>query len=288
MRIDWQQARALVATQLRIDLRHPKTGAARTSRALLTVAAYGCSSLLVALSLWSSNADVDAALFVGLSFATVLGAFSVAGAYDDLMGRPKDHAWALAFPVAERTHYVARLMNIGVLAFLAAGATALPLAALVGVLQGPAAAFGAGAAFVVALLGTTAAVLAALWVLTLATPYRLLRPAIAGLRGLLVVALVIGYQWVGTQEALVVEAAWWPAWWLLQGLWHADPAALVVLATAGAVLLALFGFAFPDRYFRLLRTLADGEAARQTRPRSHAAPNRLERLLVREPAARAA
>jgi len=33
--LDWNQIRTLVAAQLRLDLRHPKTGALRTSRALL-------------------------------------------------------------------------------------------------------------------------------------------------------------------------------------------------------------------------------------------------------------
>lgn len=290
MTINWNQVRALVGAQLRLDLRHPKTGVLRTSRALLTVVSYGLSSFILALSLQDVAASTETVLFVGLSFAYVLAAFAVVGTYDDLMGRPADHAWALTLPASETTHYVARLLNVGILVAIMSVSTALPLAGLVGTASGIAEAFAVGGLLVGGMLGVTLAALAVIWGLTLALHHRVLKPVLATVRALLVGVLVLGYQWVGTQPQLTSDALWWPPRWVLNGLWLADGVngATLWLAALGLGLAACFGLVFPRRYFVLLQRTADGEQA-QSGPRAAAlAPNRLERLIVLAPEARAA
>ncbi len=290
MAVNWDQVRALVQAQLRLDLRHPKTGAAQSSRAVLTVISYGFSSLVLALSLKPHAADTEAVLFAGLSFATVLAAFAVVGTYDDLMGRPRDHAWALTLPASEATHYAARLAGVWLFALLVGVSTAVPLAALVGWASGIGTGIAAGVLLVGAVFGIVFAVLAAVWGLTLALPPRALKPALTVGRAGLVGALVLGYQWIGTQAALSAEAPWWPARWLLDGLWLAEGAngATLGLAALAAGLAVCFGLAFPRRYFALFRRTADSEATGSGWRTPRLAPNRWERLVVRAPEARAA
>ncbi|MEM1042332.1 MAG: hypothetical protein AAGI91_06835 [Bacteroidota bacterium] len=287
--VNWDQVRALVEAQLTLDLRHPKTGAARFSRAAMTVVSYGVSSLILAVSLLPHAAHTETVLFVGLSFATVLACFAVVGTYDDLMGRPRDHAWALTLPATEATHYVARLVNIGLFAGVVGVSTALPLAVLVGWHSGVAVALAAGGLFVAMVFGVVFAALAGIWGLTLALPPRALKPVLGAGRALLVGALVVGYQWIGTQSDLVVDAAWWPPSWVLGGLWlgssAADAALLVALA---AVLVACFSLVFPRRYFALFQRTAASEALGNKERAGQLAPNRWERLVVRAPEARAA
>lgn len=290
MSLDWNQIRALVGAQLRLDLRHPKTGALRTSRALLTVVSYGLSALVLALSIQRHAADSETVLFVGLSFGVVLAAFAVVGTYDDLMGRPADHAWALTLPASEATHYVARLLNIGLLVALVSVSTALPLAVLVGTASGWIEAVAVGGLIVGSMIGVTLVVLAVIWGLTLSLPHRVFKPMLSVVRAVLVGAIVLGYQWVSTQDALATEAAWWPPRWVIDGLWLADGvnAATLGLAALGLGLAVCFGLVFPRCYFALLDRMADGEGHEATlRVASHA-PNRIERLVVRNPEARAA
>ena len=290
MTIDWNQVRALVGAQLRLDLRHPKTGAVRSSRALLTVVSYGLSSFILALSLRPHAADTETVLFVGLSFACVLSAFAIVGTYDELMGRPADHAWALTLPASEATHYVARLVNIGLLVAVMSASTALPLAGLVGNASGVGAAFAVGGLLVGTMVGVTLVVLAVIWGLTLGLPHRVLKPVLTAVRAGLVGALVLGYQWVGTQPQLTSDAPWWPPRWIIDGLWLTDGlgGATLGLAALGLGLAVCFGFVFPRRYFTLLQRMADGEQAPSAPTASGLAPNRLERLFVRFPASRAA
>jgi hypothetical protein len=288
--IDWNQVRALVGAQLRLDLRHPKTGAVRSSRALLTVVSYGLSSFILALSLRSHAADSETVLFVGLSFACVLAAFAVVGTYDELMGRPADHAWALTLPASEATHYVARLMNIGLLVAVMSVSTALPLAWLTGTANGIGEALAVGGLLVGTMFGVTLVVLAVIWGLTLGLSHRVLKPVLTAVRAGLVGALVLGYQWVGTQPQLTSDAPWWPPRWIIDGLWLADGlgGATLGLAALGLGLGLCFGVVFPPRYFALLRRMADGEQAESAPSASGLAPNRLERLVVRTPETRAA
>ncbi|MEP0546638.1 MAG: hypothetical protein ABJF88_06890 [Rhodothermales bacterium] len=288
--IDWNQVRALVGAQLRLDLRHPKTGALRTSRALLTVVSYGLSSFILALSLRPHAADIETVLFVGLSFACVLAAFAVVGTYDELMGRPADHAWALTLPASEATHYVARLVNIGLLVAVMSVSTALPLAWLAGTANGIGEALAVGGLVVGTMVGVTLVVLAVIWGLTLGLSHRVLKPVLTAVRAGLVGALVLGYQWVGTQPQLTSDAPWWPPRWVIDGLWLSDGigGATLGLAALGLGLAVCFGFVFPDRYFALLQRMADGEQAQSDPSASGLAPNRLERLLVRAPESRAA
>ena len=288
--IDWNQVRALVGAQLRLDLRHPKTGALRTSRALLTVVSYGLSSFILALSLRPHAADTETVLFVGLSFACVLAAFAVVGTYDELMGRPADHAWALTLPASEATHYVARLVNIGLLVAVMSVSTALPLAWLAGTASGIGTALAVGGLIVGTVFGVTLVVLAVIWGLTLGLSHRVLKPVLTAVRAGLVGALVLGYQWVGTQPQLTSDAPWWPPRWIIDGLWLTEgPDGATLGLAALTVGLALgFGFGFPRRYFTLLQRMADGEQAESAPSASGLAPNRLERFLVRIPESRAA
>jgi hypothetical protein len=288
--IDWNQVRALVGAQLRLDLRHPKTGALRTSRALLTVVSYGLSALVLALSLQPHAAETETVLFVGLSFACVLAAFAVVGSYDDLMGRPSEHAWALTLPASEATHYVARLLNIGGFVGVMSVSTALPLAALVARASGVGEAFAVGGLLVGGMITVTLVVLAVMWGLTLTLPYRVMKHALSVVRAALIGALVLGYQWVGTQDVLVSASPWWPPRWVIDGLWLADGVngATLGLIGLGLGLAVCFGLVFPTRYFALLRRTTEAEDRQADLRHSGHAPNRFERLVVRSPEARAA
>ena len=290
MTIDWNQIRALVGAQLRLDLRHPRTGALRTSRALLTMVSYGLSSLILTLTLQDHAADTETVLFVGLSFACVLAAFAVVGTYDELMGRPADHAWALTLPASEATHYVARLLNIGLLVAMMSVATALPLGGLVWSASGPGTALAVSGLLVGTMAGVTLAVLAVIWGLTLALHHRILKPVLTTVRAGLVGALVLGYQWVGTQSQLVSDAPWWPPRWIIDGLWLADGigGATLGLAALGLGTVLAFGLIFPRSHFALLQRMATGEQAESEPSASGLAPTRLERVIVRTPEVRAA
>jgi hypothetical protein len=288
--IDWNQVRALVGAQLRLDLRHPKTGELRTSRALLTVVSYGLSALVLALSLQPHAADTETVLFVSLSFACVLAAFAVVGSYDDLMGRPSEHAWALTLPASEATHYVARLVNVGLLVAVMGASTALPLAVLAGHASGVAVALGVGALIVGVMFGVALVALAVMWGLTLLLSHRVLKAALTAVRAGLVGALVLGYQWVGTQGVLVPASGWWPPRWVIDGVWLADGAngATLGLLALGLGLAACFALVFPPRYFALLRRTAEGDERQADLRHAGHAPNRAERLAVRRPEAQAA
>jgi hypothetical protein len=288
--IDWNQVRALVEAQLRLDLRHPKTGALRSSRALLTVISYGVSALVLALSLQPHAADTTTVLFVALSFACVLAAFAVVGSYDDLMGRPSEHAWALTLPAAEVTHYVARLVNVGLFVAVMGVSTALPLAGLAWVASGAVTGLAVGALIVGTMFGVALVVLAVMWGLTLLLSHRVLKHALTAVRAGLVGALVLGYQWVGTQDVLVPASGWWPPRWIIDGLWLADGVngASLGLLALGLGLATCFVVVFPSCYFALLHRTAEGEERQaDLRHRGHA-PNRAERLFVRRPESRAA
>ncbi len=286
--LDPHQIRTLVGAQLRLDLRHPRTGAVRASRAALTVVSYLFSSVILVLSLADRGAGLEEVLFSGLSFAIVLAAFGVAGSYDDLMGRPRDHARIAAFPVSEATLYVARLLNVGGLAAVMSGSAALPLAALAGWQHGAATGLTVGGAVVGVMLATTFAVLGVIWALTLAAPVRTLRTALSGARAALIGALVLGYQWVATQDALSAAAPWWPPRWTIDALWHGDAAAAAALSVFGLVLAAAFGLVFPGRYVRVLTRTAEAESDEYDAAPSPSAPNRWERMAVRAPEPRAA
>lgn len=288
--IDWQQVRTLVGAQSRLDLRHPKTGKVRTSRVLLTVVSYLFSSIILALSLREHAGDTETVLFVGLSFAVVLSAFAIVGSYDDLMGRPKDHAWALTLPASEPTHYVARLLNIAAFALVMCVSTALPLMVLVGGASGLAKALAAGTLLIYGMLGVTFVVLAVIWLLTLALPYAVFKPVISGARALLVGALVLGYQWIATQPTLTTDAPWWPPQWLIHGLWAGDGlnASTLGIAAIGVALALLYGAFFYRHYFALLKKVADGEQAESGRRYAGVAPNVWERVFVRATETRAA
>src|SRR5690606_4535139 len=148
---------------------------------------------------------------------------------------------------------------------------------------------GAGVAALVAggMLWTSTAAVAVLWALTLWLPYRLLRPAVATTRTLLIGVLVLGYQWVGAQPE-VMSAPWWPAAWLADGLVGRPTLGLALLLGSVGVLLATLVGYFPDRYFRLLHRLASGAEEAERRARERRTLMAPERLLVRAPAARAA
>ena len=288
--INWNQVRTLVGAQSRLDLRHPKTGKLRTSRVMLTVVSYLFSSIILALSLRNQADDTEVVLFVGLSFAVVLSAFAIVGSYDDLMGRPKDHNWALTLPASEPTHYVARLMNIVAFVLVMCISTALPLVWLIWRASGVAKAIAAGTLLVYGMFGVTFVVLAAIWGLTLLLPYRIFKPAIAAARAFLVGALVLGYQWIATQPNLTTDAFWWPPQWLIEGLWSAQSinGATMLIVMIGVTLAFLYGAYFYRHYFTLLGRIAAGENEESGRKHLSVAPNGWERSFVRAPETRAA
>src|SRR5690606_3455838 len=167
--------RILASTQLRQELRHPRSGRVGASRVGLTALAYGFSGLILAVSLGA--APPETVLYVAGSFGLVLAAFGIAGSYDELMGRPKDNAWLVTLPASEAEQYAARLVGIAAYVLLVAVAVAVPVGVRVGLAHGAGA--GAGVAALVAggMLWTSTAAVAVLWALTLWLPYRLLRPA---------------------------------------------------------------------------------------------------------------
>jgi hypothetical protein len=282
------QVRTLVMAQLRLDLRHSRTGATQTSRAVLTVASYAFSSAVLALSLASRGVSVEELLFAGLSFAVVLAAFGVAGSYDDLMGRPRDHARALAYPLSEATLYTARLANVTIFALAMSVSAALPLAGLATWMFGAGMGLTVGVALIATMLGVTFGVLAAVWGLTLAVPARVQRPLLSGLRAALIGALVLGYQWVATQETLVVSAPWWPAHWVVAAGWGGSLVAWATLLAVTGALGVLYLGVLPSRYIRVLQRTAEAEGNRKGGRRASAAPGPWERWAVRTPEARAA
>ncbi len=277
--------RTLVAAQLKTELRHPKTGKFGPSRVGVTALAYGFSGLVLALSL--GDAPPEQVLFVAGSFGLVLAAFGIAGSYDELMGRPKDNAWLTTLPVSEHEHYLARLVGIGGYVALVAVSVAAPVAVRTGLAHGVGAGLSVGALVAGGMVWTAAAGVAALWALTLTLPYRLLHPALSTTRTLLVALLVLGYQWVGSQPE-AAAAAWWPAAWLADGLAGRPSLGLALLLGSVGVMTAAFAAYFPGRYFRLLARLAVGAAQLERQARGRRVLTLPERLLVRNPAARAA
>jgi len=277
--------RTLALTQLRLDLRHPRTGRFAASRAGMTAIAYGFSGLVLAVSL--GNAGAEATLFVAGSFGMVLAAFGVAGSYDELMGKPKEHRWLTTLPASERQFYGARLVGLAFYFVLMAVSVAIPVGAHLAWRHGPEAGLAVGGLVAAGMLWTAAAALATLWALTLVLPARALRPTVGTTRALLIAALVLGYQWIGA-ETDAARAPWWPAAWLADGLRGQPTLGLALLiGSAGALVAALAAY-FPDRYFRLQERIASAAQRDERRARAGGALSRLERHLVRAPGARAA
>jgi hypothetical protein len=277
--------RLLAGAQLRLDLRHPRTGRFAASRVAVTALAYGFSGLVLAVSL--GDARPEPTLFVGGSFGLVLAAFGVAGSYDELMGRPKENRWLMTLPATERQFYAARLAGIAIYFALMAVSVAAPVGAHLALRHGAPAGLGVGALVAGGMLWTAAAALATLWALTLALPARALRTALSATRTVLIAALVLGYQWIGA-DAAAAEAPWWPAAWLADGLSGRPSVGLAVLLGSVGLLVAAFTAAFPARYFRLLDRLVEGAERDERRARGRLGLSALERHLVRVPAARAA
>lgn len=277
--------RTLVAAQLRLDLRHPRTGQFAASRAGLTALAYGFSGLVLALSL--GEAAPEEVLFVAGSFGLVLAAFGVTGSYDELMGRPRENHWLMTLPASEKQHYAARLVGIGLYFVLMAVSVALPVGARLALAHGPAAGVAVGALVAAGMVWTAGAALAALWALTLVLPARALRPALGATRTLLIAALVLGYQWIGAHED-AAGAPWWPAAWLADGLQGRPTLGLAALVGSVGLLVGAFAGWFPGRYFHLLALLADGAGRDERRARVRRALTSMERALVRGAGARAA
>ena len=277
--------KTLAAAQLRLDLRHPRTGRFAASRAGMTALAYGFSGLVLALSL--GDAGPEPTLFVASSFGMVLAAFGVAGSYDELMGRPKEHRWLTTLPATERQFYGARVVGLAFYFVLMAVSVAIPVGVHLAVRHGGPAGLQVGILVAGGMLWTAAAALAVLWALTLRLPVRALRPVVAVARTLLIAALVLGYQWIGA-DTDAARAPWWPAAWVVDSLGGQPTLGLAVLVgTAGVLLAALAGY-FPDRYFRLQERMATAAQRDEQRARAGFALSVLERRLVRGPAARAA
>jgi len=256
--------RTLATAQFQADLRHPGTGRRAGGRLAMTLFAYAVSGTVLALAL--GGAPPEDALFVAGSFGMVLAAFGIVGSYDDLMGRPKDNAWLATLPATEAQHYAARLIGIsGYVALMAVG-VALPVALRSGVAHGPALGAAIGLVVGAGVAWTAALCLAALWGVTLAIPPRVLRPALTVARTLLVGALVIGYQWIGS-EPTATRAAWWPGAWLADVLSGRPSTGVLALLLSGAAMGAALGVLFPHRYFRLLDRLAHGQADAERRGR---------------------
>ncbi|MDT7855466.1 hypothetical protein RQM47_02290 [Rubrivirga sp. S365] len=245
----------LAAAQLRADLRHARSGKRSAGRVATTVIAYGFTGLVLALSL--GNAPAAQALFVSVSFGVVLAAFGVVGSYDDLMGRPKENAWLATLPATERQHYGARLVGVGVYTGLMVTGVAVPVALRVALAHGGGAGLAVGAGVAAAVAWTAAAALVVLWSLTLALPPTPLRYALTAARALFIGVLVLGFQLIGT-TAEAVDVPWWPGAWLADAILGRSTWGLGVLLATVALFAVLFTAVFPDRYFRLLRRLADG------------------------------
>ena len=278
-------ALTLAAAQLRADLRHAKSGKASAGRVATTALAYGFSGIVLALSLGA--APPDQVLFVSASFGIVLAAFGVVGSYDELMGRPKENAWLATLPASERQHYASRLLGVGAYVALMAGSVMLPVALRVGLAHGAGAALAVGAGIVGSVVWTALLALAVLWSLTLALPRRSLRLALALARTVLVAALVLGFQLIGTSMD-AIAAPWWPGAWVADALFGRSTLGLVALLASVAGGLVLFGHVFPSRYFALLRRLSDGARQDETRGRAGRQLVGVERALTRTGPIRAA
>ncbi|MEM8558238.1 MAG: hypothetical protein AAGG50_10485 [Bacteroidota bacterium] len=290
--MNWSQVRALVAAQVKQDLRHPRTGTVRASRMAMTVVSYGFSGLVLALSLGAATPATFC--FVATSFGMVLAAFGIVGSYDELMGRPRENAWMLTLPASQGTQYVARLGGIGVYLLLIAGSMMVPVGAWAAKAYGLGTGLQIGALIGAGTVWTALAMLGVLWTLTLALPYRVLKPVLTAVRVALIGALVLGYQWIGSLDGYgVVAVAWWPAQWFVDAFTGlATPGLAALLATVGVGAVA-FGLVFPQRYFALLRAMHDGEQRLSERAIAQDASmawlHRLvERLTLRTPEARAA
>ncbi len=254
----------LAAAQLRADLRHARSGKRSAGRVATTAVAYGFSGAVLALSLGSAPAEQ--ALFVGASFGIVLASFGVVGSYDELMGRPRDNAWLTTLPATERQHYGARLLGIAFTVSLMALGVALPVGVRAGLTAGLPSGLTVAAGIAGTVVWTALLALSVLWGLTLSVPQKTLRTVLVVARTVLIGALVLGFQTIGSSsEAL--DAPWWPGAWVAD-LFSGRPT-LGLAAGAGSVLAfgALFGVVFPSRYFRLLRHLADGDRQQGNRAR---------------------
>lgn len=279
------QLRTLVAANLRLDLRNPRTGQRAASRMVLTVVSYGLSGMVLAFSMGAASPATIA--FVAASFALVLTAFGVTGSYDELMGRPKDHAWMRTLPASEGTQYAARLAGIGVLVGLIALSFGAPLALAAGLQHGAGAGLATGGLVALATAWTAALSLAILWALTLHLPRRVLRPVLVTVRGLFIAALVLGYQGVSVGgDLLPTDAAWWPGTWLVDGSARPWSAPGALLGGSLAVVLALMAAYFPRRYFSLLDRIVAAERGRPAQEGARLAA--LERALTGNPVRRAA
>jgi len=277
--------RTLTVAQLKLDLRHPRSGRFSASRIATTVIAYAFSGLVLALSL--GDADAESILFVAASFGMVLAAFGVAGSYDELMGRPKDNAWLTTLPASEGTQYAARVASIGFYFLLIAVSVATPIGVRVAISGTVGEGFAVAGLVAAGMLWTAALSTTVLWGLTLWLPYRLLNPALGLAKTVLIAALVLGYQWVGGVEGSV-NAPWWPAAWLADGLSGRPTEGLALLVGTVGYLVVLGAIYFPSRYFLLLNRLADGARQIERRSRSQRSLSVVERVLIETPAARAA
>ena len=264
----------LAAAQLRADLRHPRTGKRSAGRVATTGIAYGFSGAVLALSL--GGAPAEQALFVGASFGIVLAAFGVVGSYDELMGRPRDNAWLATLPATEVQHYAARLVGISLTVALMAAGVAVPVGIRAGLTGGAGAGLTVGAGIAATVVWTALASLAVLWGLTLALPLKALRLALSVARTVLIGALVLGFQTIGSSST-ALDAPWWPGAWVADAFAGRPTVGLAAGVGSVVVFAVLFGAVFPGRYFRLLRLLADGarqQGARQRLGRDLTAPER--------------
>jgi len=277
--------RTLAAAQLRADLRHARSGKRGAGRLATTVIAYGFSGLVLALSL--GDAPASSAMFVGGSFAIVLAAFGVVGSYDELMGRPRDNAWLATLPATEAQHYAARLAGVGVYVALMAVGIATPVGVGAGLAHGPTLGVLVGLGIAGATAWTALLILATLWGLTLSLPVGALRAALSIARTVLIAALVLGFQFVGSsQESLA--APWWPGAWLADALDGRPTWGLAVLVGSLVAFAVSFTAVFPARYFQVLRRLADGLRSEGRRSRIGRQMTAPERWAVRRGAVRAA
>jgi hypothetical protein len=277
--------RTLAMAQLRADLRNPTTGKPGAGRVGLTALAYGFSGLVLALSL--GDAPPGDVLLVAGSFGLVLSAFGVVGSFDDLMGRPKDNAWLATLPASEAQHYAARLLGIAGYVLLMAVTVTLPVGLRVAWGAGPLAGLSVGVLMALGVVWVAAVCMAVLWAMTLVLPQRVLRPALSLTRALLVGAIVIGYQWIGTEPG-AASAPWWPGRWIADLMGPRGASSMVLLFGSSLVLGVLFGTVFPRRYFRILARLADGARRAESEARTSHGLLAVERLVVRSGPERAA
>lgn len=278
-------ALTLAAAQLRADLRHAQSGRRSAGRVATTAIAYGFSGLVLALSL--GGAPPDQVVFVAASFGIVLAAFGVVGSYDELMGRPKENAWLATLPATEAEHYASRLLGIGAYVALMALSLAAPPAFRTGLTHGPVAAAAVAVGVAGAVVWTSAASLASLWSLTLALPQRALRRALAATRTVLIAALVLGFQLIGTSTESL-DAPWWPAAWMADALAGRSTVGLAGLVASLLTMGVLFAAVFPDRYFGLLHRLASGARQEESEGRSGRGLSRIEQVVARTGPVRAA